>query len=144
MYNKSDSCSKLNLIFPEFEFVVVILQYFKILNTHSVYWQSSCSSFTSNFYCKCGLFQINCWSLFYTCTAHCISWFFSCHPTMLSSRFIHRPFRRRFVQRASEGAGPQPASRQEAPLVGRREAALLLLRAIWQQGAVSRQVRRSQ
>lgn len=64
---------KLDQIFWEFEFVVVILQHFKILNSHLVYWHSACSSFTSNLYCKCGLFQINCWSLFYSCTAHCIS-----------------------------------------------------------------------
>lgn len=73
-----------------------------------------------------------------------ISWFSFHHSMMLSSRFIHRPVSWRFVQRAGEGAGPQPASREEAPLVGGREAALLLVRAIRQQGAVSRQVSRPQ
>lgn len=69
---------------------------------------------------------------------------FSFHLTVPSSRFVHRPLGWRFVQRASEGAGPQPASREEAPLLSRREAALLLLWALRQQGAVSHQVSRPQ
>lgn len=69
---------------------------------------------------------------------------YSFHLMVPSSRFIHWPFSRRFVQRKSEGAGPQPAAWEAAPLLSRREAALLLLWALRQQGAVSHQVSRSQ
>lgn len=69
---------------------------------------------------------------------------YSFHLMVPSSRFFHRPFSWRFVQRTSEGAGPQPAPWEEAPLLSRREAALLFLWALRQQGAVSHQVSRSQ
>ena len=60
----------------------------------------------------------------------------SCNVMAPSRRFIHRALSWRLVQRTSKGTGSQSPAWEEAPLLCRREAALLLLRALRQQGAV--------